>query len=1152
LVMRAPGDALRVRLNRDSLVFAPGETFQAVIEPHALPTTEGGRARLKIQLLGGGKEIWSQQHEVRADHEAKIPLEIPLPREEGVYDVVIAAVNNPHWSQAVRQPLNWKRTIAERRVQLLVLSSQRLAAPRGDRDFTPLVEIDPANPRWFEKLNKLPQLQLAKNRLPRLWKGPLGNGCAQIQQHPLGDVVRLRPNVESPDVSWEAYWLPIVQPGRPHVLEVDYPSDVSQTLGVSVVEPNAAGAMMPISVDSGVDCEAASDGTGASPQWRRHRLIFWPRTNSPLLLITNGRDRAPACYGKIRVLSGSDRLPQALPDRGATNGRLLAAYMDRPLIPENFAGSESLDSWSGRSLDDWWTFYESGSRLTNYLHHAGYNGLMLAVLADGSTIYPSRLLAPTPRYDTGAFFSTGQDPVRKDVLEMLLRLFDREGLQMIPTVEFAAPLPELESLRRAGGPEAEGVEWIGPEGLAWCDATPAQRGLAPYYNILHPRVQQAMLGVLQELAKRYAQHPSFRGLGVRLSADGYAQLPGPDWGLDDATIARFERDAKLRIPGEGSQRFAQRAAFLAQEPQRRTWLEWRAAQLAAFYRRAQELLASVRPDSCLYLGGAGMFSGADLEAELRPTLPRKINLADTLLRVGINARYYQDQPRRLVLLRPDRISPRTDLSARAIDLELGQLSEVDRYFRGNGVSGSLFFHPPREVRIESFDAKSPFKSSETWLISQPTPSGDENRRRFVHSLATLDAQIMIDGGWLLPMGQEDSVRDLAAAYRALPPIRFHTVGERSATDLTMPVVFRAAAHQGRTYLYAVNDTPFSVTARLRVEAQPGCRMDELSGNRKIAPLQADGAAGTSWEVSLAAYDLVAVQFSEPNVRFSNPQTAWPGGVDAAMSSRIRQLGVRAAALRNPPPLDVLANPGFERPASGDGPVPDWTAATRNGASVHLDKTQPHGGKQSVRLASTGTVACLVSRPLSIHSTGRLSMSVWLRVADVNHQPPLRLAIEGKHQGRDYYRFAPVGQPVAPGQPSAPLASEWKQYVFQVDDLPLEGLSPLRVRFDLMGAGEVLIDDVQVFELAFSKPELLELSKLITLADVKRQNGQIGECLRLLDGYWPKFLEENVALPAAATPPESIATKPHPSNEKPPDRSGWLNRVKDFVPESLRF
>ncbi len=72
----------------------------------------------------------------------------------------------------------------------------------------------------------------------------------------------------------------------------------------------------------------------------------------------------------------------------------------------------------------------------------------------------------------------------------------------------------------------------------------------------------------------------------------------------------------------------------------------------------------------------------------------------------------------------------------------------------------------------------------------------------------------------------------------------------------------------------------------------------------------------------------------------------------------------------------------------------------------------------------------------------------------------------------------------------------------------------------MGPGEVWMDDVQLFNLAFSRPELVELSKLITLADVKLQNGQVSDCLQLLEGYWPQFLEENVRCPPESPPPRN--------------------------------
>jgi hypothetical protein len=1165
LATRAPGDQVRVDFTRDSLVFTPGETFRFTARPHLLPLPEGTKVRLKVQLLqsAGGKELWSAQHDVQVGHEASIPIELALPEEEGSYDVLLSVTNNAGWPQAVRRPLTWNKTVAERKVQVLVLDPQRPApAARSEREFTQLVEIDPANPRWWE-LPKLAQLQLPKTW--RLWKGSLGNGNSKPYRHGPDNLTQLNPNADSPDVSWEAYWLPVSQPGRPHILEVEYPSDVSQTLGISVLEPNAAGALAAIGLDSGVDVQAEIIAGADTPRMLTHRLIFWPRTGAPLVLMTNGRDRWPAVYGKIRLLAGGEQLSRAAPLPPRQSQRLAAAYLDRPLFPENFSAAEAYDEWCGRSLDNWNTFYEGGTRLIAYLQHVGYNGLMLGVLADGSTIYPSALVDPTPRYDTGTYFTSAQDPVRKDVLEMLFRMFDREGLQLIPSLEFAAPLPELEAVRRGDGPEAEAIQWIGADGAPWYAVHPARSGLSPYYNVLNPRVQNAMLAVLEEVVRRYAQHPSFSGVAIRLSADGYAQLPGPDWGLDDRTIAAFARDAKLSVPGEGSDRFARRAAFLAQEPNRRLWMEWRANQLSKFYLKARELLLLARSDSRLYLAGAEIIAGEETQSDLKPALSRHTTIADLFLRAGIDVKNFQAD-RQLVFLHPERLAPGGNLAAKAAELEIGQMPDDERYFQGLPTSGSLFYHVPREIHIPSFDQKSPIKSSYAGLVSQPSPSGVQNRRRFIHDLAALDTQALFDGGWLLPLGQEDAIRDLVAAYRSLPAVRFREAADRQSSS--QPVTFRVGNYASRTYLYAVNDAPFRVTARIHVEAQGGCRLEELTGLRKVPPLKPDPGGGMSWEIQLEPYDLVAVQLSEPNVQVARPQVTLPKTIEPALVRQIGLLGIRAAALRNPPPLDVLENPDFEKPSDARKGIPGWFLTSRDGVTIQLDSAWAHGGKQSVHIISSGPVACLVSRPIPAPTTGRVSISVWLRVADPRKQPPLRLALEGKLSGHDYYPFAPVGL-MPDGKPTGvDLSNQWAQYIFQVDDLPLEGLSSLRVRFDLMGAGEVWVDDVLLFNLAFSRPEIIELSKLITLADAKLRNGQVCDCIRLLEGYWPRFLEENVPVPvetpSAPKPAAELADQPAaktppaktPPAEEPPaqnsDRTGWFNRVKNLLPEKLRF
>ncbi len=61
------------------------------------------------------------------------------------------------------------------------------------------------------------------------------------------------------------------------------------------------------------------------------------------------------------------------------------------------------------------------------------------------------------------------------------------------------------------------------------------------------------------------------------------------------------------------------------------------------------------------------------------------------------------------------------------------------------------------------------------LAVHASPCGRESQRRFVRALAAGDAQMMFDGGWMAPLGQEDETRDLRQIVRALPRIPFYKV-----------------------------------------------------------------------------------------------------------------------------------------------------------------------------------------------------------------------------------------------------------------------------------------------------------------------------------------------------------------------------------------
>ena len=1144
VLRRTPGDKLYVRFAEQSLVYRPGQTIALEVEPRLFGPEATGRARVRLQLRDAqARSLWSGDADTLlgplGTATEPAPFELLLPDREGVFDLVIEL-------STARVPLApvLKQVVASRRVQIIVLADTLPEVANVPSEPTLQTTIDPAHPRWWERIAQVPGLTALK-------RGPWGVPEARPRQHPSGTLLELPVAAQPGDPSWQAYPLQVSQPGVPHVIEVDFAGDVSQSVGLSLVEPTAEGGASTIGLDSGFFTRSDSlSGTGLLT----HRLLCWPRTKTPTLLVTNRGSSSSAVYGAIRVRAYGSQLPVALAEdraraRGGASQRLLAGYLDRPLFAENFGAAEMLDPPSGRSLDDWNTFYQGGTRLADYLRHVGFNSLLLSVWADSSALYPSTVLESTPRYDTGMFFSTGQDPMRKDVLEMLFRLFDRANLTLVPTLHFTAPLPRLEALRRSGGRDAIGLELVDREGRrASTYPDPAGRhGLG--YNALDPRVQDGMLAVVGELVDRYGGHPSFGGVAVALSADGCAQLPGLDWGYDDATIARFEQSTGLELTARGPQRFAQRAALLTGQ-HRKTWVDWRVAMVSDFYRRAERRVATAHPGARVYLAGIDPFGSDELQAELRPTLPPRKSIEDALREAGIDPELGAKIPG-VVLMRPQYIEPPGSVARQAIDLRVNESADLDRRLRAASCPGSLFFHPPQRLRLAPAVERSPLGERPLQLVSQLVPAGAANRRRFVHALAALDAQVMCDGGWLLPLGQEGTLANVIATYRRLPAVPFKTVPSES-----QPVTIRTAVAAGRTYLYMANDSPWPVDVRLELATPVPCPVEDLGQRRQLAAIENAGAAAR-WQVQLEPWDLVAVSLPGETASVRDARVMLPEDARVELETRLQRLQARALALSDQPPLDALENPGFELPDEGSGSLAGWEMDQRGGVGVEVDSTAPSGESRVVRLHGDASTAgsgpangprLLRSTPLTIPETGRLGVWVWFRGTAGASQPAVRLAIEGRDRGRPFYRYAAVGQ----GESMVRLGPAWTQFFAHFDDLPLTGLEDVRLRFELSGPGDVWLDDVSLYSLKFADQERTELFKIITSAQLKLQNGDWTDCLRLLDSFWPRYLEANVVLTEAQLA-ERTATRPRPPaatvspTPTEAESGGVLRRLQGWLP-----
>jgi hypothetical protein len=1145
LIHRSPGDGMRIEAQREGLIFAPGEPFPFILRP-TVPGLKPGTTvdvTTTIAPAEGGAPLWSdvqQRLNVPPSGELSVTIDAAAPENEGVYTVRLQLRHPPGFGREFL-PLGGGQMLGERSFQIVVLN-QRPDAPDGELSWQTVLESDPANPSLLQKLPR---------RLPGVPQRPLGSIRAGTVELPLGRFVELPPAAAGSEPHWQAYPLAIERPGVAHMIEIEYPADREQHLGLSIVEPNAAGRVVPIGRDSG----AYVDGLGRAERNERHthRFVFWPRTEGPLLLVTNLHPTGPAYFGRIRVLRASGPLGGNPGERPRpADERPVLAYLSRPLAPESFGAAERLDPASRQSVEDWQTHYQAASRLAEFLPFGEYNGAVVSVLADGGATFPSNRLLSTPVYNTGRMVDGTNDLPPSDALELTLRIFDRQRLSLIPAIQLAAPLPELENLRRLADPQSTGIEWVGPDGRTWLEANNAGQGLAPYYNLLNERVQRILLELAAELVDRYGHHESLGGLAVQLSGDGYGQLPGPSWGLDDATIAQFERDTRIQIANDdGPQRFAVREDALSGE-NAEAWRRWRAARVSQFYRRLAALVQASRSDRRLLITTEDAFTSRRSQAQVQPNLLTKVRFDLRLLELGIDRESLEKTPG-LVVCSAHYVAPSWPLADRAIDMTLNEASWKEGMREVLGDSAArLFYHRPVRARLTSFDARSPWPSS-AWLVSYSAASAAAARKPLAHSLANHELELILDGGELLPMGQEDALRRAHLAARKLPR------GAEAAVVRQQPVTIKIYSAPDGTMLLAVNESPWRAEAQVTLELPNGAKLECLTSDAAIqnappAVLRTLDAGTQEWALSLEPYDVQLFRLTAGDVRVARLEAQISDAAKEELKAQLTELVDRDLTKRSV--YRRLANPEFE-PVEGIGPVPGWQLAPGEGAAAELDARNPHGGKTCLYFRGSGPLATMQSQPFPTPPTGQLFLTVHLKGENFDPVTELRLVLEVEREGASYRQLAVIGGPAA----RQSLSDQWQHCGFFVRDLPLDSQSQMRVKFEMLGPGDVWIDDVVLYDLLFPFPqneykyslaENKELVILVTAAQLAVEGGQVADAVRLLEGYWSRFLiahTPRVELSVARNPAEPAPTPPPetPMEDSPPSVPIW----KRLLPSSWR-
>ncbi len=1153
-IARVPGDSIQADFKRDHLVFSPSEPISVAVAGRRMSLRSSqSSCRMKVvKARQSGPPLWTANQPLKIDAQGNSPqsvFEFNAPDSEGAYDLIIQMEKN--WlsgsitanSKAVR-PLAGKKSLVVRRVQFVVLSPKKPNQPIRQPAAKQLVQtLTP------EQLLAAPSRWAIGKTEPQL----LSSDPAAIVRKGGQSWVELQPG------QWQAIAFQIAEPGKGHTIELDFDNSGPIAAGLSILDFDANGQVPINGADSGIfvpeslvhqfedQAETNRPETNGKDFSKsivgKHSLKFWPRSKTCYLLVANQSEKHAARIATLRVLSGADsakretKFPNHEAEDALAKTRQRLAFYTSANFAEGLNVEKFFDARVNQPLDDWDVFYQGALRLVDYLKESNYQGAIIPVVIDGATLYPSQLFRGSPKSDSGTFQSLGQDPVRKDVLRMLLTIFERENLTLIPAFEFSGPVARIETQRNLSENDIDILD---------LSAELVTEGLEdfPYYNPLSQTVQQHALDVISEAVRRYSDYSSLGGVSLLCRPNSWTILPGRQYGYDRKTIGRFLDS--LPLPPESLKSHQDLIEHVTGDF-REQWIQWRSDQMSDFYMALSNVVTNVLPEGRLLIAPINLHKNAEIASQLSPNLHSSVDVAPLLQRLGLDPRRLEESDS-IVLLNPQSIPSTTSLPRGRIGRQTNELADFHSFFNSERIeTGTLFYQEGTWAHFAQLQMQPPFDNQIGRLIRRQhlTPSGIFTRQPMARALHRLDSALLIDASDSLSMVPSNTTESFTHVFSKLPRKKFSEVPLRveASTDSAIdgsagphgscPIAVRTLKTKDRTYLYCVNDSPWPTVVNIHLDfinqapkmllassanAGRNSTLDQRP-ERTFLPFTDDlpwsplpehgGDRGIA--IELPAYQVWGGTFATNAVGVSHFDIKLPNSgerIHGALRKKIYQLQAKLNLATSADSIDVLTNQDFE--IKGQGSLDGWQWDDQANEQIHLEPQEGYNSAASLRMKTDGQSVWMRSNRFAPPETGRLSVTVWIKSIGTE-QPPLRLAIEGQTRSSTYYRFGAIGA-LAPDSGVNQIDNQWRRFAVHFDDLPTEELIDLRMGFDLMGAGEVLIDNVRVYDRWLDDKDTTAMTQLLASAVelLSRPDG-FESCRRIVEGHWARFLDEYTQL-----------------------------------------
>lgn len=712
------------------------------------------------------------------------------------------------------------------------------------------------------------------------------------------------------------YRLDIPHPGRPHLYVVRYPDDRTRCMLFS----DGSSYDLSVGVFTG-SATVKAHGRGysglAQPLSNRmleQRNVFWPRTKKSSIVFSNTTDGQPTAAASVEVYE-LDSVPALEINKAAYPRRSFGTSYEDPCSHGSDFGAVRYEEWLDRAV--------------TMMRHTGQDVLVYPILWYHGPLYPSKVdrpnyfdcFMPSP-VDRKMYVRWTDDP--GDWPELLLKRFDKEGLGFFAQacyIRLGSLMEQMNSDTNAVAKGADTVNVVWKDGYVqpgtgdWTYAydvhdfnafvaasengtnnwalvplssgEKAGRAVAregPIFDPAHPAVRAAALRSVREIAERYGRHRSFRGLNLFSYHTSFFHWRSLDCGFGDATVERFERETGVRVPtAEGAARFAARGKFLLSREQRKVWADWRCSVVTGLLSAMRDELRRVRPD-----------------LELSVSFSHRVERDN----MGIDLAALRAAG---VLVRPNQYN--NDPSVHPVDAEVLRTTYcsnvynnwIERWGKRHwwrrcapgepeaGPLGLILGRPAQGLCREGCEyEKDGFWWSDSQIRIAPAFSGGVHYLRpLVNAIVEADPMILTSGGLTFDRAHADLMRPFARNFRALPRVKFQTLGKTDESVVTV----RSVVAEGARWVYLVNREYYGCRVKLRLSGDAS--VVDFNSEGRIVQLKKGG-----WGIDLGPYELRSFALP-PDVEVSSAGETVPESITADLRARAVVVGRRLSDSKDP-------------------------------------------------------------------------------------------------------------------------------------------------------------------------------------------------------------------------------------------------------------